>query len=317
MNIGFLTNKLTLRGCEIALYDYAHYNEVILGNKSFIIARPFEQQEDVDLKAYEKFTNRFGKIEYYSSQKDIDVIVSRLNISHLYVIKSGEKNDNFSNNCKNLIHCVFSSSQKHGDVYSVLGKTINDLHSTQYPVVPFMIDLPCVEKNLKKDLNIPEDAVVFGRYGGYDSFDIDFVHQAIIDVLKENKNIYFLFMNTREFFKNEKIIFLPGESDMIFKRKFINTCDALIHSRLRGETFGLTCGEFAVCEKPVITFDLSNEREHLIILGDQAIKYNNKKDLYEILLNFRSNNYNMKNNGYKKYTPENVMKIFKEVYLKN
>ena len=316
MKIGFLTNKLTLRGCEIALYDYAHYNETILKNKSIIIARPYEFQEDVDIKAYDKFITRFKKIEYYSNQKEIDDIVLKNDISHLYIIKSGEKNDNFSNNCKNLIHCVFNSSQPHGDVYSVIGQTINELHSTDYPLVPFMVDLPETNENLKKDLSIPEDAIVFGRYGGHDSFDINFVHQSIVDLLKEDKKIYFIFMNTREFAQHKNIIYLSGESDVNFKRKFINTCDALIHARSRGETFGLTCGEFSICEKPVITFGLSNEREHLIILGDKAIKYNSKKELDEILLNFNPKNFNMKDNGYKKYSPENVMKIFKETYLK-
>jgi hypothetical protein len=33
--IGFLSNKLTLRGTEIAMYDYADYNETILNNRSY------------------------------------------------------------------------------------------------------------------------------------------------------------------------------------------------------------------------------------------------------------------------------------------
>jgi hypothetical protein len=40
--IAFLSNKLTLRGTEVALYDYADYNEKILGNKSVIITRDYE-----------------------------------------------------------------------------------------------------------------------------------------------------------------------------------------------------------------------------------------------------------------------------------
>ena len=34
MKVAFLSNKLTLRGTEIVLYTYAHYNEIILKNKS-------------------------------------------------------------------------------------------------------------------------------------------------------------------------------------------------------------------------------------------------------------------------------------------
>jgi hypothetical protein len=39
--IAFLSNNLTLRGTEVALYDYADYNEKILGNKSIIITRDY------------------------------------------------------------------------------------------------------------------------------------------------------------------------------------------------------------------------------------------------------------------------------------
>jgi hypothetical protein len=59
--VAFLSNKLTLRGTEVALYDYADYNEKILGNKSIIITRDFEKvkyEYDVDIQAYNKFHNR-------------------------------------------------------------------------------------------------------------------------------------------------------------------------------------------------------------------------------------------------------------------
>ncbi len=41
--VGFLSNKLTLRGTEIAVYDYADYNETILNNKSIIITRDYNK----------------------------------------------------------------------------------------------------------------------------------------------------------------------------------------------------------------------------------------------------------------------------------
>ena len=39
--VAFLSNKLTLRGTEVAIYDYAHYNETLLGNKSVMITRDY------------------------------------------------------------------------------------------------------------------------------------------------------------------------------------------------------------------------------------------------------------------------------------
>ena len=38
-NIGFFIRHFTERGTEVAIYDYAHYNEKILNNKSFIMGK--------------------------------------------------------------------------------------------------------------------------------------------------------------------------------------------------------------------------------------------------------------------------------------
>ena len=40
--------------------------------------------------------------------------------------------------------------------------------------------------------------------------------------------------------------------DLNYKVKFINTCDAMIHARAMGETFGLAVAEFSKKNKPVI-----------------------------------------------------------------
>jgi len=318
--IAFLSNKLTLRGTEVALYDYADYNEKILGNKSIIITRDYEKVKnecDVDVKSYQKFHSRF-QVEYYNkenAQNEIDLIVEKNNITHLYIIKYGDWDGLISNKCKNLIHCVFTSCQPHGQVYSVIGKNVNDISRTNYPIVPHMINLPFTDENLRNELNIPHDAIVFGRYGGKETFDIKFVYEVIKQILETRNDIYFLFMNTNIFYEHTNIIYLPGNTDMIHKRKFINTCDALIHARQGGETFGLTCGEFAICEKPVITWGGSYEKEHLIILKEQAVIYNNGSELLSILETFDKNKYDMKNNGYMFYNPENVMQIFEKVYI--
>ena len=181
--------------------------------------------------------------------------------------------------------------------------------------MPFMVTLPECDENLRNELNLPKNAIIFGRYGGCESFDIKFVHEVIKNIVNTRNDIYFLFMNTNVFYEHRKIIYLPGNTDMIFKRKFINTCDALIHARERGETFGLTCGEFSICNKPVITWNNSYEKEHNLILKEKAVLYNNQNDLNNIFETFTKDKYDVMNNGYLFYNPENVMKIFNEVCL--
>lgn len=96
------------------------------------------------------------------------------------------------------------------------------------------------------------------------------------------------------------------------KQRFINTCDAMIHARGRGETFGLACAEFDVCDKPVITYDMSPEKEHLIILGDRARTYNSAESLFMQLMSFDKNKCTLPGVGYAKYTPTYVMQIFEK-----
>lgn len=315
--VGFLSNKLTLRGTEVALYDYADYNEKILGNKSIIVTRDYEKiknEFDVSPEAYNKFQSRF-KVVYYDPclNNGLDDVVLDNAITHLFIEKSGSKDGLLSKFCKNMVHCVFTSNEKHGEVYSVLGRTINETYGTNYPVMPYMVTLPECSENLRRIMGIPEDAVVFGRHGGYDSFDIDWVKQLVSVILYRRKDVWFLFLNTEKFINHQRAIFLPGTTDMIYKKKFVNTCDAMIHARTRGETFGLACGEFAICMKPVITFRDSREKEHIYNLGDKAILYSDKKELYEIMMDFKKNN--VTDTPYLKYTPDYVMSIFKELYL--
>jgi len=309
--VAFLSNKLTLRGTEVAIYDYAHYNETLLGNKSVIITRDYNRikhEFDVDKQAYDKFNERFD-VFYYSSQPDIDKIVLEHKITHLFIIKSGQNDGLFSNNCINIIHCVFNITQPHGQVYTPIGETINQRFGKNYPVTPHIVRLPDCHENLRSELGIPEDAIIFGRYGGKETFDIRFVHDAIKQILSTRDDVYFLFMNTHPFYQHKHVIHLPGTTDMLFKRKFINTCDALIHARIDGETFGLTCGEFSICKKPVITYGGSIDREHLLILKDKAVIYNTPEEVLTILQTFTKDKYDVSENGYMFYTPENVMAI--------
>ena len=184
-----------------------------------------------------------------------------------------------------------------------------------------MIDLQSYSNgndNLRKKLDIPLSSIVFGRYGGFNQFDISYVHDAIIDHVNKNLNTYFLFANTNVFYKHPQIIYLNTIYDNEEKVKFINTCDAMIHARSDGETFGLSIAEFSIKNKPIITTfsSLPNSDAHINMLGDCAIIYKNKNDLLHIFENIK-NIIDSKNdwNAFKDYTPENVMKKFMEIFI--
>ena len=58
MNIGFHSNKLTERGTEVALFDYAYFHQK-RGYKSFIFFNGI-----VCMEVYEKFKKEFTCISY-------------------------------------------------------------------------------------------------------------------------------------------------------------------------------------------------------------------------------------------------------------
>lgn len=306
MNIGFFVKNFSERGTEVAIYDYAHYNEKLLNNKSIIFALANVNKTNV----YEKFLKRFP-IVLIDSFENIENYFENIHVLHFLCcgsLYSPFTNFNF-HNTKTIIHCVFETRCAHlypNSNYVAISNDLNKRLGTSIPVLPHMVDLPDCKEDLRAILGIPKDSIVFGRYGGKDTFDIQFVQQIVCSI--NNPNIYFLFMNTNKFCNtNKNIIFLEQQIDPIEKRKFINTCSAMLHARSRGETFGLSCGEFSICGKPIITYGSSYERAHLDILGNKAIIYNSPQELYTILTRFVP--YECK--GYEQYTPENVMQIFK------
>lgn len=59
-NIAFWSNQLGERGTEIAMYDYAYYNQTLLNNKSFIFYEI--NNGNNNLNVINKFSKQFKVI---------------------------------------------------------------------------------------------------------------------------------------------------------------------------------------------------------------------------------------------------------------
>ncbi len=310
MNIGFWSNQLGERGTEVSLFDYAFYNQTLLGNTSFIFYHkhsPFNNNEII-----QKFQQYFTVIPLQNFD-EIDSFIQSHQITHLYIIKYGLFDNQLSKIAKNCVHCVFDCTQPHGDIYSTISSHVHG-YNNHIPIVPHIIDLPNHNRNMRELLNIPSNAIVFGGYGGKDSFDIPFVHQTIYDIAYHHSNIYFIFANFYPFCASlPNILHLPAIIEKEKKTEFINTCDAMIWGRRDGETFGLAIGEFSSMNKPVICMDIGH-RCHIDILKEKGIYYTNDKDLQEIIVNFKPDK-EKDWNAYRDYMPEKVIDIFRKIYL--
>ena len=317
--IGFDAGVMSLRGTHIAIFDYALQNQRILGNESIIFYD--RRSEQIQPSVFQKFQQEFRLIPYEQFD-DVHSMAELRLIEAMYLIKSGERDDYMLPGIPNLMHAVFPQKiqEMHGDIYAYVSKWLSDECSNgKIPYVPHMIDLPIVGSSLRASLGIPESATVFGCYGGSDSFNLEFAKQIISEVMEENSQIYFLFMNIDRFIDHPQVIFLPGNPDPTFKSSFINSCDAMIHARGIGESFGLACGEFSIHNKPVITYALSPQRNHIDVLGSKAILYKGPNELKQIFLDFdKTWHLSQDWDCYsKEFSPEAVMEKFASVFLED
>jgi hypothetical protein len=313
--IAFHDNTINLRGSSVAMFDYAHFNETLLGNKSIIVLRKDKVKES-DIKALLKFVKRF-KIFIYENILDFERILEEEKCSFLYCIKYGTNDGIYSKKVKTIIHCVFDMSDPHGDIYSGVSRVLaNKFYKTDY--LPHMISLkPDNRFHLKQSLGIKDNDLVFGRYGGMDTFNIEFCWNVIERIVNERTDIYFVFVNTPQIKIHKNIIYLNCITEENEKNAFINTCDAFLECGTMGHTFGLSIGEFSVNNKPIIAYLGDNlwNCAHIDILREKGIYFRNEVEFYNILNNFNKNwcigNYN----AYEKFTPELIMEEFHRKFL--
>jgi hypothetical protein len=314
--IAFYQPHLDIQGTGVSYFDYATHNETILGNKSYMICD--KNHPSTHLLSTKKFKDKLDVIELDGNENmcALERTCKDLNVDALYIQKCGRRYDGrFLENIPTFIHVVGVNNEPHGTVYAYVSEWLSQ-HCSNYeiPFIPYMTYLPDTQEDLKKQLNIPEDAIVFGRTGGPYSWNIPFVNSVIKQILNENSKVYFLFANTNKFMEHERVIFHAPFADLEYKRKFINTTDAFLHARAEGESFGASVAEFSLCNKPVITFANSPERNHIFTLKDKGIYYTGPDELYSILKNFNPQ-LNADWNAYRDFTPGVVMKKFKEVFI--
>jgi hypothetical protein len=308
--IAFHSNQLGIRGTEVAMYQYAKYNEEILGNKSVIFSFP-----NRDHGALQKFQDRFEVVlmEWWQYES----YLKENNFDFLYLIKMGLNDGYCLQSTPCLIHAVFRFNDPHGHKYFYVSDWLakDQGYDPETHSLPHICEkLPPAEYNFREKHNIPENARVFGCYGGSTEFNIESTKNAIRTVVGERDDIYFIFMNINQFAEHPQIKFLPGSYDLKEKSAFVDACDAMIHARSGGETFGLAVSEFALSNKPVVTYELSGERSHLDILEERAILYKGYEDVLDIFRNLpnyiKYTDYDL---PYKQFSPELIMKKFEKL----
>ena len=316
MNIAFYLDEMNYRGVANQTFQLALNNKKILKNKSIIFynKKNFRNKRDVIKKFKKKFI-----INGVSEFKEIDRYKDKYKIDFLYTQKSGNIDNWHSNKIKTLIHAVYPQklTEVHGNSYAYVSEWLsNNFSNKKIPFIPYIVEMNKTKGDLKTNLKIKKKQIVFGCHGGESSFDLKFVQDVLKKVVNVRKDITFLFLNINKFYNHPRIIFLKGTTDEVYKKKFVNTCDAMIYARSLGESFGLSCGEFAIQDKPIVSYRFNRHRSHKFnSFKGNFFEYKTFKELYFLLTNFKKNKRLIKKNKYKKYSSKKVMREFNNIFL--
>ncbi len=314
-NVAFHSNTMSLRGSENALWDYAKFNETILGNQS-VICHP-AGLESPENPTFTKWKARFPLIPY-RTRNELGRRLKESGIGVLYQIKPGPFDGFVVPGVKNSIHAMFLSDEFHGDRFAYVSRWASRVMTDgENSFVPHFVPKFVSDQNLRGKLGIPMGAKVFGRHGAFDTFNIPFVRRVVAEHARVRPVDHFVFLNTEPILGTEKlknVHYLVPTIDPEEKAQFLATCDVMLHARWHGETFGLAVGEFAALRKPVITFGESRERAHLEMLGSAGLLYRNRNELRRILEDFQP--HRVTGTEYDQHAdPSLVMRVFQEKFL--
>ena len=266
------------RGAATAVYDYAHFGERLLGfERPLIICSNSLNGDDANLKLnLKRLQARFGADRVFmmkqrwfkASMRDslpcqADAVLAAHNVTHLYIMKGGLR-DSFLSRLPGveLRRAAFSATQPHDCAYARVAASVPTARGVDVPVISHVVQRQeATGDDLRAALGIPENATVFCRHGGTPTFNIPFVKAAVAQHAGDEPSAWFLFMNTARFVKEHpRVRFLAPETDDAAKSRFIRSCDAMLHARRKGETFGLAIAEFGA-QPAVITSSAPTTRQ--------------------------------------------------------
>jgi len=318
MKIGFYIDEMNLRGVANSTYLYALNNEKILKNKSIIFynKKNFRNKN----KVIKKFKKKFTCIGV-SSFKEIELFKEKFDLNFLYTQKSGNKDNWISKKIRTIVHAAYPQTlnEIHGYNFAYVSEWLSHKFSNRkIPFVPYITESKKTKSNLRNKLKIKKEYLVFGCHGGDSSFDMKFVQTAVANVAHNRKDIFFLFLNINKFFHHPQVIFLKGTTDEDYKKRFINSCDAMIYGRSLGESFGMACAEFAVQNKDILSYKFNRHRCHKYNSEQSKyFEYSSYQSLNKILINYKKKRLSSKRKSkYHKYSVKKVMRDFEQFFLK-
>lgn len=339
------------RGTGSSTFDYADYAERLSGAEVALVIClwfPDASYNATVLRFRKRFREVFevGKAEsgwgmgktFRHSNYVASTVVPLLRgrrVTHVYAQGHGDRDATLEGQIRSMppprpllaYHAVFSRNwSPWADSFATISEYVHGRNANEQLSVVNYIVRPAEDAtpqgSIRAALNIPRDATVFCGYGGGGSFNIPWVQKIVCRLASGDgpDGMVFLFANIAAFCDakatSPRLIHLPALRREQDKHKFIATCDAMLHARGEGETFGLAIAEFSAANKPVIassnpTLGAFGGRAHLKILGERALLYSDPGSLTATLRGFNRTVAAAKDwNAHRQFAPEAVMPQF-------
>lgn len=285
-------DQLSERGTSTAIYEYAKIIQS-LGFQA-TVAWPASAKQN-NPQVIHQFKNEFEVFPYRSFR---EVLKSENHFDLGYFLKFGVQDKKLLRQSPNIVHAVFPVYEPHGQIYlyvsewlanSMKSKFINKsvprevlnkglINPGKFEYLPHAVHMPHPTHDLRVELKIPTDATVITRYGGYATFDLDWVKEEISRRLRSDKNFWFIGANTKPFDQHHRLIYLPPIIDKQDKSNFLATGNVFLHARNQGETFGISIVESLQVGTPVLSWSGGVDQNHKVLLGEMSL-YQDVSDL--------------------------------------
>jgi len=257
-----------------------------------------------------------------------------------YFLKSGAIDGHRFSRIPSGVHAVFKHFEPHGNSYAYVSEWLRDemqrkckslrsseklkivlkggnlMNHQDLDFVPHCVDLPKPNEDLRKAWGVPKDAYLGIRLGGYDKFDISWVQKAVPTMLESISDLFFVFINTKQFVNHPRVIFLPEIVDVQQKVNAICSANFFLHARAMGESFGLAILEAMRCKIPVFAWAGGRDLNHTHLLTSESL-YKDADDLCRKVL-AGSSSAQVEKNYIKsmEFTKDQVMGKFEKVFVR-
>ncbi len=212
-----------------------------------------------------------------------------------YFIKAGDDDGLVAPGVHTLVHAVFQQYEPHGSRYTyisewlastmrdrvlgrsgeraglpLLGAAAKDRgceNALDFESLDLIVDVAVPQPGIRSELGIPDDAFVILRFGGMDTFDIAWAQETVVTLLEQNRDWYFVGLNTARFTDHPRSRFVPMVMDQVEKASIIAASDVFLTARGHGEAFGVAIAEALQIGIPVLAWQGGIDKNHVHMLA--------------------------------------------------